>query len=186
MKLIGILLLAAFFSSEVAADPPLESTLGNQTKSYQDLEERRLPVKDICFGGVYYFGYCYRFVFYRKNWIDAELHCQRLAQGGHLASIHGMLQNALITRLMIKVKRHRFRAWIGLHDFFKEGTFLWTDGTPTDFTYWFPHEPNNQFRREDCVHIVHSKRNSWNDAPCKRRLPFICSYKMQCDFSYFP
>lgn len=44
--------------------------------------------------------------------------------------------------------------WIGLNDLRLQMNFEWSDGTPVQFTFWHPFEPNN-FRDslEDCVTI---------------------------------
>ena len=35
------------------------------------------------------------------------------------------------------------QVWIGFSDGASEGTWVWMDGTPTDYTVWGPGEPNN-------------------------------------------
>ncbi|XP_072326957.1 C-type lectin lectoxin-Enh6-like [Scyliorhinus torazame] len=70
------------------------------------------------------------------------------------------------------------RTWIGLHDFFKEGTFLWTDGSSIDFTKWNLGEPNNNLGNEDCAHFGWRNQFVWNDGPCNIEYSSICSYKL--------
>ncbi|XP_078410816.1 lectin-like [Cetorhinus maximus] len=153
MMLIGVLLLGAFCASDVAANPPPEIALENRAEMDQDLEKRDTLNEGICRGGLAYFGRCYKFFPEQKNWIDAELHCQTLAPGSHLASIHWESQGEFIGRMISKSKRTIVETWIGLNDVYKEKTFLWIDGSPTDFTKWAPKQPDNTRTNEDCVHI---------------------------------
>ncbi|XP_078410148.1 lectin-like, partial [Cetorhinus maximus] len=129
-----------------------------------------------CSGGSAYFGRCYKFFSDNKTWIEAELFCQTLAPGSHLASVHLEGQNGFIQQTITKAKRQPFTAWIGLHDLAKEKAFLWTDGSPTDFTKWHQGEPNNA-GKENCVHMNWNSDN-WNDLSCDKKLPFVCSYKL--------
>ncbi|XP_038667664.1 lectin-like [Scyliorhinus canicula] len=180
MMLFGVLLLVALFTSDVAAQPPPETELEKQAKMEQDLGKRGLSGKGLCGDDVYYFGHCYKFVSDEKTWADAELYCQTLHPGSHLASVHFENQNAFIGKLISSEKGKRLRAWIGLHDLFKEDTFLWTDGSSTDFTGWSQNEPNNDLHIEDCVNTERKNQVLWNDLPCSETLPFICSYKLPC------
>ena len=45
--------------------------------------------------------------------------------------------------------------------------FFWSDGTPFDFTYWFPGEPVTKY--EECIEINFKREefnDGWNDVPC--------------------
>ncbi|XP_078091873.1 C-type lection lectoxin-Enh3-like [Mustelus asterias] len=178
MMLIGVLLLAALFSGDVAAEPDLNIESVNLTETNQELEERDFSGKGLCYDGVYYFGRCYKFVHSRKTWIEAELHCQSLGPGSHLASIHWENQNDLMGKMITEVSGSPVHAWIGLSDIYKEGTFLWTDGSQTDFTKWNQGQPDNHHSNEDCAHLGNGQQKLWNDLPCNYKLSFICSYKL--------
>ncbi|XP_067861502.1 C-type lectin-like [Heptranchias perlo] len=182
MMLGTVLLLSALLVSDVAADVTLNGTSENQqqeaeTDQDQDREKRDVPGRGSCPNGWFYFNYfssCYRFVPDTQTWIEAELFCQQLATDGHLASIHWQEQNHFIAQLLKAEQQSNNRVWIGLSDRHKERTFLWTDGSLSDFTNWHQGEPNNDRGRENCVEI-HSDK--WNDVPCACKFPFICSYK---------
>ncbi|XP_072418168.1 C-type lectin LmsL-like [Chiloscyllium punctatum] len=172
MKLVGVLLLSALLISNVAAD----QLAPNSTRIDQDLEKRSLLGKRDCPGGFIYFGNCYKFVSQPKTWIDAELHCQELAPDGHLASLHWMEQNNVFAEMIRNSQNNTVPTWIGLSDIHKEGTFLWSDGSASDFMFWAESEPNDH-GEEDCAHIFHTNTH-WNDRSCNSKLCFLCSYKL--------
>ena len=71
--------------------------------------------------------------------------------------------------------------WIGgRRDPGDRETFLWSDGTPWNFTNWARSQPDgihNGF--EDCAHIWDvnkwNKENGlWNDATCSSKTTFVC------------
>ena len=67
--------------------------------------------------------------------------------------------------------------WIGANDKHREGTMVWvSDKTYVSrgFSNWYPGEPNNSGRSEDCVLIWKNVGYKWNDAPCSSKLGFIC------------
>ncbi|XP_042191612.1 lectin-like [Callorhinchus milii] len=69
--------------------------------------------------------------------------------------------------------------WIGFSDCHQEGTFMWTDGSLSDYTQWISGEFNNENEKENCVHIdFQGSLGSWNDASCSTQLPFICAYRI--------
>ncbi|XP_043569188.1 lectin-like [Chiloscyllium plagiosum] len=173
MKLIGVLLLSALLISHLAAD----QLALNSTRMDQNLEKRSLKGKGDCPGGFVYFGYCYKFVPIEKTWIEAELHCQDLAPGGHLASLHWMEQYNVLAEMIHNSQNNYVPAWIGLSDIHKEGTFLWSDGSASDFMFWAKGEPNDNGGREECVQILF-KKTHWNDLSCNSKLCFLCSYKL--------
>ncbi|XP_060699119.1 C-type lectin-like [Hemiscyllium ocellatum] len=131
-----------------------------------------------CPSGFIYFGYCYKFVLEKKTWIDAELHCQHLSPGGHLASLHGMEQNNVLAEMIRNSQNKCAPIWIGLNDVHKEGTFQWSDGSASDFMYWMKGEPNNLDGTEHCGQILFENSVQWNDARCSSPLCFLCSYKL--------
>ncbi|XP_061758510.1 alpha-N-acetylgalactosamine-specific lectin-like isoform X2 [Nerophis ophidion] len=72
---------------------------------------------------------CYIFQNINKTYAEAENICNVF--GGHLASIHSRLENSLVIELVQEASADY--AWIGLYGAFKDGSFLWTDGSEVDF-----------------------------------------------------
>ncbi len=64
-----------------------------------------------------------------------------------------------------------FKAFIGLNDIATEGTFVWTDSTPTTYLNWSPGEPNNA-GGEDAVEMF-STSGRWNDVETLAVLPAV-------------
>lgn len=96
--------------------------------------------------------------------------------GGHLASIHSLAQHDWFVQVGGGLGRGEW--WIGLSDASEEGTFVWDDGTPLDYTNWNTDEPNDlggavdcEECGEDCGEVAWQ---SWNDLQCSRLIGYIC------------
>ncbi|XP_043569843.1 lectin-like [Chiloscyllium plagiosum] len=107
-----------------------------------------------------------------------KLHCRDLAPGGHLASLHWMEQNNVLAGMIRNSQNNDVPTWIGLSDIHKEGTFLWNDGSASDFMFWAEDEPSHKNPKEKCVHAFLNNSLYWNDASCNLKLTFLCSYKL--------
>ncbi|XP_039204111.1 C-type mannose receptor 2 isoform X1 [Crotalus tigris] len=112
---------------------------------------------------------CYRLISEKKSWIDAKKTCLR--SEGDLVSIHTLSELEFVTK---QIKQDVEELWIGLNDLRLQMNFEWSDGTPVQFTFWHPFEPNN-FRDslEDCV-TIWGPEGRWNDSPCNQTLPSVC------------
>ena len=64
-----------------------------------------------------------------KSWADAEEACHWLGSDVHLASITSKEQQAAVTHLTDGTA-----AWIGLNDIAEEGSFVWADDEPLEYT----------------------------------------------------
>ena len=56
--------------------------------------------------------------------------------------------------------------WLGgKRDPANHDNFVWSDGTPWDYTIWTDGEPNDQDGVEDCVHMWdrENQDHHWND-----------------------
>jgi len=86
------------------------------------------------------------------NKMEAEFNC--IIGGGHLASLHSQADQDLVAAMISNT------AWIGYHDRFEEAgctddrhqgiggeiaatSFVWTDGTASDYENWAAGEPND-------------------------------------------
>ncbi|XP_026573078.1 C-type mannose receptor 2 [Pseudonaja textilis] len=112
---------------------------------------------------------CYRLISEKKTWIDAKKTCLR--SEGDLVSIHTLSELEFVSK---QIKQDVEELWIGLNDLRLQMNFEWSDGTPVQFTFWHPFEPNN-FRDslEDCV-TIWGPEGRWNDSPCNQTLPSVC------------
>nr|XP_008108948.1 PREDICTED: lectin [Anolis carolinensis] len=130
-------------------------------------------------GWVQYMNACYKVEKKPKNWNEAEMACQRYGTHAHLASIHSTEENDFIFHLMGKpLDRLNGEAyWIGGHDTFKEGTFVWTDGSRFDFQSFFPTEPNG-LPGEHYLGSWYLQNGhiTWNDYPIQMKFPSVCKY----------
>ncbi|GCB79786.1 hypothetical protein scyTo_0019611 [Scyliorhinus torazame] len=113
--------------------------------------------KGACLPGWTHYQYlssCYQFFpKMKKTWIEAEMQCQQIEPRSHLSSIHGNKHNQFIQNLIKADDPSQPKTWIGLSDCYQEGLFLWSDGSPTDFTKWKKGQPDNMEENENCVHI---------------------------------
>nr|XP_006816224.1 PREDICTED: hemicentin-1-like [Saccoglossus kowalevskii] len=64
--------------------------------------------------------------------------------------------------------------WIGFNDLYKEGLFLWSDGTEVDYSNWDKGEPNNGKLFGSAEHVVEMLTNGeWNDVADTEKY-YIC------------
>jgi len=103
------------------------------------------------------------------TWEEARSEC--LERGGDLASIHSYEENNFISGLI------QSTSWIGLNDIEAEAHYIWTDGTPLDYTDW--RTVNNSTEPDDttsqnCVRIYSDDYGGWNDYMCDERSGVVC------------
>ncbi len=121
---------------------------------------------------------CYKYVATPQSWADAELHC--VSQGGNLVSIHSLMEQNFTSALIKSFDFSERPTWIGLSDTHKEGSWMWSDGSPVTFVYWIAGEPNNLGGHENCAHINLSTHRKWNDGRCSASFPSICASRISC------
>uniref|UniRef100_A0A8C5FDU7 C-type lectin domain-containing protein n=1 Tax=Gadus morhua TaxID=8049 RepID=A0A8C5FDU7_GADMO len=102
---------------------------------------------------------CYKYIGRQLTWVKAERHCQSL--DAHLVSIH----------------RHR---WIGFSDVHEEGFWMWSDGSPSDFAFWYQNEPNNHSGTEHCAINTFWAQKGWNDEQCYLTYSSVCKLRKTC------
>lgn len=110
-----------------------------------------------------------RFCFVARTFAEADADCQ--TQGGELLSIHSQAIQDFTAQQAFDIAASDW--WIGINDIQQEGTFVWSDGTPVDFTAWNEGEPNNA-GDEDCVNLPYWTGGLWNDLGCDAVRPYIC------------
>ncbi|KAM9767533.1 proteoglycan 3-like [Dama dama] len=114
----------------------------------------------------------YTIVLTRRRFRRAQRICRKCYRG-NLVSIHSFSINTLIHRLAIRT--NQAQVWIGgfIRGRLRCRRFHWTDGSCWNFGIWAQGQPRNG--RGRCVALC-TRGGVWRRAPCKRRLPFICSY----------
>lgn len=137
-------------------------------------------------------------------WDNARKSCEDV--GGNLIKIETKEENTFLLNTFLQIPSSEvfIEAWIGLSDKDKEGTFVWTDGTPQsnseDCTVWADDQPNDE-DDQDCVEIANGvfwpggppQIGVWNDFQCDKELKYICEkdreeYLLEawsCNFSLF-
>jgi hypothetical protein len=111
---------------------------------------------------------CYKYEASKLSWADARVFCQ--TNGNDLASIESDKDDKFIA------DKNWGNVWIGLTDESEEGTWVNVDGTTPGWFGWKGGEPNNR-GTENCVLII--GRNSWNDALCTSKYPFVCGHALR-------
>ncbi|XP_078692918.1 uncharacterized protein LOC144922752 [Branchiostoma floridae x Branchiostoma belcheri] len=110
-----------------------------------------------------------------KNFWHADITCRHAGSTGSLAMPRDAETSAFLISLYRSVYYNSSSFWFGLHDQFEDGSFEWMDGTPLgEYNMWAPGQPNNHRGIEDCVCFSPKNPDAWYDAPCVRRLPFLC------------
>ena len=117
----------------------------------------------------------------RMNYSSAEAFC--VTQGGHLASVHSAAENNVLAELC-----HMEECWIGYNDIETEGTWVWMDGSPTNFSAfvdhkppWNPGEPNGKpWEQTDGAYVYPATNiwvnnpGAWDDDDIAKDKAFVC------------
>uniref|UniRef100_A0A914DSL3 C-type lectin domain-containing protein n=1 Tax=Acrobeloides nanus TaxID=290746 RepID=A0A914DSL3_9BILA len=136
------------------------------------------PPPNPCPSGWYYFGgYCY-YPGSNADWNTGNADCQ--SSGAQLASIHSDAENDFIAKISNAANTF---VWFGLYK--PNGTWVWTDGTPVDYTNWMPGEPNGDgpefcgemgyccYDSNDCCPSSYAGPG-WNDYKCAFVRNYVC------------
>jgi len=118
-------------------------------------------------------GACFRGFCERKTWNDAQASCK--AAGGNLAKISNCAHESTVRSLIGSATT----LWIGLTEQGRpEGDWCWAgEKTSIKMRLWAKGEPNNFIGvDEECgaMGFGSDKDQSWYDAPCTCKLPYVC------------
>ncbi len=112
-------------------------------------------------------GWIYFFGTQLLSWNDARAWCQRLGRDAVILN-----DKAEHTWFAVEASLHsRTCRWLGLTDAAVEGQWVWVNGTPMQFSYWGPEQPNNAGADgEHCVGLIPlaylDKPSIWHDIMC--------------------
>ncbi|BFZ22363.1 hypothetical protein BsWGS_25402 [Bradybaena similaris] len=117
-----------------------------------------------------YENHCYKMFFSPRNWFDAQAACE--GYGGSLVSLHDDNTNVFIKSLTGWNLAGGF--WIGLNDRDVESSYVWSDGSPFEYSKWAKGEPNSATLAEDCVEELAATMD-WNDINCYLSRAYACA-----------
>ncbi|XP_065800864.1 proteoglycan 3-like [Muntiacus reevesi] len=108
----------------------------------------------------------------RNTFRKAQSICRKCYRG-NLVSTHNRLFDNWISCWARRINQAKL--WLGviikLWCLWKK--YCWIDGSSWNFTNWARWQPT--FGNGHCI-ALSTTGGRWRRAPCKRRLPFICSY----------
>ncbi|XP_040026082.2 ladderlectin-like [Gasterosteus aculeatus] len=169
MKMLTVTaLLCAIMALTGAAALPEEM-------SGEEPNERHLVKRSFfCWHGwTRYNGRCFRFIPRAMTWTNAEKNC--LSLGGHLASVHSVLEYHGIQTAILSSSSNHPNTWIGGSDAQEEKQWFWSDGIRFDYTNWANGEPNNLGGNQHCIQMNFGDAKAWDDVDCLTKLPSICA-----------
>jgi hypothetical protein len=111
------------------------------------------------------------------DWYQAQEWCQKndakLVEYSDMDEVTFVISTAKAYRNWRTIDWAGF--WVGAHDLQHEGVFKWsTSHIQVHFNYWLPGQPDSNSVDEDCMMTLVNKQGKWNDAPCDRKLYFVC------------
>ena len=102
------------------------------------------------------------------DWAAAEEACHLMGADTHLASVTSEEQQRAVAHLA----KTGGTAWIGLNDVADEGSWVWSDDEPLEYSNFNPGEPSGD---GDGVSIAKAFDGQWNDIAETTALPYICA-----------
>lgn len=97
-----------------------------------------------------------------SSWKWHEKHCID-ELGGQMTSFHSA--NAVSILDEYSANTDSASLFVGLHDYISEDTWMFTDGTPTNYVPWNTGEPNDS-NVEDCAELILGGAETLNDIDC--------------------
>jgi hypothetical protein len=121
---------------------------------------------------------CYIFVAEELPFDSAQQACMDRF-GGNLASINSQEEDDFISTIVDPNDQGNITAYIGFTDVDVEGNWVWTDGSPVDYTNWrtLTGEPNGT---GDCTQFWPNNNGGyagWNDVECDTvHQGYVCKF----------
>ncbi|KAM6188733.1 C-type lectin domain family 17, member A-like [Sarcoramphus papa] len=115
---------------------------------------------------------CYSFSTETMSWPDAKEICAD--QGAHLVIINSELEQKFLKDNINSSSTY----WLGVTDQLEEGTWVWTNGEHTSFSYWNTWKENKDKDQKDCGSI--GPDGIWNDDKCSHSNHWICEKSWNC------
>lgn len=112
--------------------------------------------------------WCYKEFTEQRTWFQARDYYRSI--GTDLVSIHNEKESKFLHDNFIQATR-----WIGLSNFQNNGSYVWSDGTIMNYSYWRPTEPNNLNNNENCAEKYD---RTWNDNNSFISFRFICKMRI--------
>jgi len=109
----------------------------------------------------------------RMNWADSETAC--VTEGGHLASLSTAGEQAWVDANISL----SYGTWISLNDHYREGMYMWWDGSLLSDTNWASGQPSGGGSSWDCV-FMSSTDGEWYDAWCSYANDRLCELTASC------
>ncbi|XP_060066707.1 echinoidin-like [Ylistrum balloti] len=134
-------------------------------------------------------NHCYTFeIHHHQDWAHANNDCH--AKGGFLLTIHSSMEQNFIMTELGSLSFAGNGVWLGLTDQNTEGTFVWADDSPVDYTYWASGQPAGlggiAAAQEDCTLLKYRDSGHWHDYPCSSILFIPENYGWICKFNMTP
>ncbi|XP_055499808.1 lectin-like [Leucoraja erinacea] len=125
---------------------------------------------------------CYRVLPGLRTWVDAEVYCQNMVPGGHLASLHSLETSEFLADLSLNTLNSNM-VWVGASDKYKAQIFFWTDGSQWDYFLWQSNYPTVGLLNHHCVLLqcVGLDAHSMSNADCSQSFAAVCEYKPEFD-----
>ncbi|XP_070610677.1 C-type lectin lectoxin-Thr1-like isoform X1 [Erythrolamprus reginae] len=127
--------------------------------------------------------FCYKVFDEHKTGPDAETFCGKHKPDCHLASIHGSEESLELAQYISFSLQSSANVWIGLHDPEKNRNWRWTDGSKSSYRAWDLGEPNYDGSNANCVELLGTGYEKWNDENCASRQAFLCQCRFYCKLS---
>lgn len=114
----------------------------------------------------------YLYIEHHLNWHQARDYCAQM--GAHLVTIETLEENNFVFELSGGI------SWLGASDEVQEGVWVWVDGSPFDFQFWWEGFPDNSCIDGICENYLSffdaMGYSEWNDRP-NDDLPFVCEWE---------
>ncbi|KAM9788976.1 LOW QUALITY PROTEIN: galactose-specific lectin nattectin-like [Neosynchiropus ocellatus] len=104
-------------------------------------------------------------------WADAQVAC--VSEGANLATVNSNEEHTFVRDMIRAATGANTRTFIGGNDIFKEGQWMWADGSSFEFPGWLAGEPNDHGAGEDCLEL--NFQDAGNDIACSSPKPYVCS-----------
>ena len=109
------------------------------------------------------------------DWLAAENACRLMGSDTHLASVTSLEQQHAVAHLAQGQDQDHL-VWIGLNDIAEEGSWVWSDDEPLEYSHWFPGAPAGGVGANAAA-LYASDKVPWLDNAETNVFPYICAKK---------